>query len=125
MRPTLSPAGDIPHVWPVRGPCVAGGTGHDRGVTVGAVLFDMDGTLIESEGLWAISLQQLAAEHGGVLSEPARLSMVGTDMVASMAIFRADLGLPDLDFVTSTDRLVELTETLFAAGLPWRPGALN
>jgi HAD superfamily hydrolase (TIGR01509 family) len=93
-------------------------------VTVGAVLFDMDGTLIESEGLWAISLQQLAAEHGGVLSEPARLSMVGTDMVASMAIFREDLGLPDLDFVTSTDRLVELTETLFAAGLPWRPGAL-
>jgi HAD superfamily hydrolase (TIGR01509 family) len=93
-------------------------------VTVGAVLFDMDGTLIESEGLWAISLQQLAAELGGVLSEPARLSMVGTDMVASMAIFREDLGLPELDFVASTDRLVELTETLFAAGLPWRPGAL-
>jgi HAD superfamily hydrolase (TIGR01509 family) len=94
-------------------------------MTVAAVLFDMDGTLIESEQLWAISLQQLAAELGGELSETARLTMVGTDMVESMAIFRADLGLPDLDFVTSSDRLVELTEVLFAAGLPWRPGALE
>lgn len=94
-------------------------------MTVAAVLFDMDGTLIESEQLWAISLQQLAAELGGELSEDARLAMVGTDMVASMAIFRADLGLPDLDYVKSSDRLVELTEILFAAGLPWRPGALE
>jgi HAD superfamily hydrolase (TIGR01509 family) len=95
-------------------------------VTVAAVLFDMDGTLIESEQLWAVSLQQLAAEHGGTLSETARLDMVGADMVAAMRIFRADLGLTDLDFdfTRSAARLVELTEALFAGGLPWRPGAL-
>lgn len=88
------------------------------------MLFDMDGTLIESEQLWAISLQQLAAEYGGALSEEARVTMVGTDMVASMRIFRDDLGLPGLDYAASAGRLVELTEALFADGLPWRKGAL-
>ncbi|WP_027347252.1 HAD family hydrolase [Hamadaea tsunoensis] len=87
------------------------------------MLFDMDGTLIESEALWAVALQQLAGEYGGVLSEAARISMVGTDMPTSMGIFHADLGQEWRDPVLGAARLVELTEVLFAAGLPWRPGA--
>ena len=94
-----------------------------EGVTVAAVLFDMDGTLIDSEQLWAVSLQQLATEYGGELSEAARFRMVGTDMPTSMRIFHEDLGELDRDHAVSAERLVELTETLFAAGLPWRPGA--
>jgi len=93
-------------------------------VTVAAVLFDMDGTLIESEQLWAISLQKLATEYGGQLSDAARVAMVGTDMPTSMQIFHDDLGRADLDHALGAARLVELTEALFAAGLPWRPGAL-
>lgn len=92
-------------------------------MTVAAVLFDMDGTLIESEQLWAISLQQLAKEYGGELSEAARIAMVGTDMPTSMRIFHDDLGRTDLVHHVSAARLVELTEALFAAGLPWRTGA--
>jgi HAD superfamily hydrolase (TIGR01509 family) len=94
-----------------------------EGVTVAAVLFDMDGTLIDSEQLWAISLQQLAAEYGGALTDAARLSMVGTDMPTSMRIFHEDLGQQDRNYAVSANRLVELTEALFAAELPWRPGA--
>jgi HAD superfamily hydrolase (TIGR01509 family) len=94
-------------------------------VTVAAVLFDMDGTLIESEQLWAISLQQLAAEYGGTLSDTARIAMIGSDMAASMRIFHEDLGRMDLDHTVGAERLVELTEALFADGLPWRTGALE
>ena len=94
-------------------------------MTVAAVLFDMDGTLIESEQLWAISLQRLAVEYGGTLSDAARIAMVGTDMPTSMRIFHDDLGRTDLDHAAGAQRLVELTEALFAAGLPWRTGALE
>ncbi|MEV6963721.1 HAD family phosphatase [Hamadaea sp. NPDC051192] len=90
-----------------------------------AVLFDMDGTLIDSEQLWAISLQQLAGEYGGQLSEDARLRMVGTDMPTSMGIFHSDLGQEHRDYAYSAERLVSLTGELFAQGLPWRPGALE
>ncbi|NUT34258.1 MAG: HAD family phosphatase [Hamadaea sp.] len=83
----------------------------------------MDGTLIDSEQLWAISLQQLATEYGGVLSDVARATMVGSDMPTSMRIFHEDLGAHDRDHAVGAARLVELTETLFAQGLPWRPGA--
>src|SRR3954454_18816636 len=85
----------------------------------------MDGTLIESEQLWAVSLQQLAEEYGGRLSEAARIAMVGTDMPTSMRIFHEDIGRTDLDHAVGAQRLVELTEALFAAGLPWRTGALE
>ena len=39
-----------------------------------AVLFDMDGTLVDSEKLWDIALDELADQYGAVLSDrgPAR-----------------------------------------------------
>jgi HAD superfamily hydrolase (TIGR01509 family) len=90
---------------------------------VTAVLFDMDGTLIESEQLWGLALRQLAAEYGGELSEAARRSMVGTYMPTSMRLLHEDLDQPWRDDSRSAERVVELTELLFTAGLPWRPGA--
>jgi HAD superfamily hydrolase (TIGR01509 family) len=93
------------------------------GVTLAAVLFDMDGTLVNSEPLWEETLHELAAELGGTLSDAARASMVGTDMATSMTILHADLGQPWRDIAASGLRITELTERLFARGLPWRDGA--
>jgi len=42
-----------------------------------AVLFDMDGTLVDSEKLWDISLAALYEELGGRLTPQVRASMVG------------------------------------------------
>ncbi|WP_229076436.1 HAD family phosphatase [Actinoplanes sp. DH11] len=90
-----------------------------------AVLFDMDGTLVDSERLWGIALAELAVHAGGTLSETARLAMVGTSMSRSMQIFRDDLGQPGrpeaADVTWLTDRVCEL----FADGLVWRPGAMD
>jgi HAD superfamily hydrolase (TIGR01509 family) len=87
------------------------------------VLFDMDGTLVDSEKLWGIGLEDLAVRAGGKLSAEARLAMVGTSMPVSMAIFRDDLGQPDRPSEPDVAWLTERVAELFAEGLVWRPGA--
>jgi HAD superfamily hydrolase (TIGR01509 family) len=88
-----------------------------------AVLFDMDGTLVDSEKVWTVALNELAAHLGGVLSPAARAAMVGTSMAESMDILHIDLGQPGLDVVTSVHWLEERMKDLFAEGLVWQPGA--
>jgi HAD superfamily hydrolase (TIGR01509 family) len=88
-----------------------------------AVLFDMDGTLIDSEKIWAVALEDLAARYGGVLSREARVAMVGASSERTMEIMLADLGQPWHDPVEGADWLDLRALELFAAGLDWRPGA--
>jgi HAD superfamily hydrolase (TIGR01509 family) len=88
-----------------------------------AVLFDMDGTLVDSEKVWEIALQELAAWAGGTLSPKARAAMVGTSMAASMRIFREDLGQPDRPEGPDVEWLTSRVLNLFREGLVWRPGA--
>ncbi len=95
----------------------AGATG------LAAVLFDMDGTLVDSEKVWDVGLAELAARYGGALSAEARAEMVGTSMTESMAILHGDIGQPWRDETTSVDWLEERVKELFADGLIWRPGA--
>jgi HAD superfamily hydrolase (TIGR01509 family) len=89
------------------------------------VLFDMDGTLVDSEKVWDIALKELAQRAGGKLSEQARIAMIGSNMGRSMQILRDDLGQPDRpeapDVAWLTDRVFEL----FGNGLVWRPGAYD
>ncbi|MBM9466061.1 HAD family phosphatase [Nakamurella sp. YIM 132084] len=87
-----------------------------------AVLFDMDGTLTDSEKLWTVALERLAEELGGSLSEAARAAMVGQAIEASIRLLFDDLGI-DGDHAAATRRLLDLTEQIFGEGLPWRPGA--
>jgi HAD superfamily hydrolase (TIGR01509 family) len=90
-----------------------------------AVLFDMDGTLVDSEKLWDISMHELYARLGGVLTPEVRESTVGGSAESVMAIVYADLGLdPDpAAMAESADWLHDRTGELFEAGLPWLPGA--
>jgi HAD superfamily hydrolase (TIGR01509 family) len=60
---------------------------------------------------------------GGVLSDRARLAMVGTSMAESMRLFRDDLGLPDRPEAPDAAWLVDRVHELFGEGLVWRPGA--
>jgi HAD superfamily hydrolase (TIGR01509 family) len=87
-----------------------------------AVLFDMDGTLLDSEKLWDVALHDLAAWLGGELSENARNRMVGSSMGRSVAILHADLGV-EADAESSACFLTERMAELLAGELIWRPGA--
>ncbi|GAA4858325.1 HAD family hydrolase [Actinomycetospora straminea] len=91
-----------------------------------AVLWDMDGTLVDSEWLWDVSLADLAAHLGGELSVELREDLVGSSLPRSVSAVRAAAGLDpdDPDGVAADGRwLLERTKRLFAVDLPWRPGA--
>lgn len=89
-----------------------------------AVLFDMDGTLLDSEKLWDIALADLAHWLGGTLSPAARRRMVGSSLGPSIAIMHDDLGI-DADPESSACFLLERMAELFATHVVWRPGAEN
>jgi HAD superfamily hydrolase (TIGR01509 family) len=90
-----------------------------------AVLWDMDGTLVDSEKVWSVSLAETARRLGGELSAAAREAMVGSNMARTLVLLFDDLGLdPDPDRMVHAQRwLTVRTGELFAAGLVWRPGA--
>ena len=90
-----------------------------------AVLFDMDGTLVETEQYWGEAMFELAARLGGRMSDAARARTVGASMRVSMGILHADLGLSrSHEQLLADGRWVEdRTAELMAAGISWRPGA--
>ena len=90
-----------------------------------AVLFDMDGTLVETEQLWGEAMFELAGQLGGRMSDEARAATVGTSMRVAMEILHADLGIRRTDAELWDDAAwVEgRTAELMAGGVEWRPGA--
>jgi HAD superfamily hydrolase (TIGR01509 family) len=98
--------------------------GH-RAANLRAVLFDMDGTLVETEQYWGAAMFELAERLGGRMSEGARASTVGSTMRRSMTILHADLGLVRTEEQLLADaRWVEnRTAQLLGAGISWCPGA--
>jgi HAD superfamily hydrolase (TIGR01509 family) len=90
-----------------------------------AVLFDMDGTLVETEQHWGTALFEMADRLGGRMSPAARESTVGSSMRAAMEILHADLGVTRSEEQLQADaRWVELrAQELMSQGITWRPGA--
>lgn len=87
-----------------------------------AVLFDMDGTLLDSEKVWDVALDDLAHYLGGELSDAARRRMVGSSLARSITIMHDDLRI-DADPECSGAYLLERAAELFRTALVWKPGA--
>ena len=89
-----------------------------------AVLFDMDGTLVDSEKVWYIALSELAAGIGGPLSSAARTAIIGAAMTRAVQILHHDLGAHGRDAVADIAWLENRVDALIAVeGLTWQPGA--
>ncbi|MGY1985608.1 HAD family hydrolase [Blastococcus sp. SYSU DS0669] len=90
-----------------------------------AVLFDMDGTLVQTEEYWGEAMFELAASLGGRMSPEARAATVGTSMRRSMQVLHADLGVVRTQQQLQADaRWVEdRVGELMGRGIAWRPGA--
>ena len=95
------------------------------GNSLQAVLFDLDGTLVETEHLWSEALVSLAARLGGEISPEARAATVGTSMPDALAILYADLGIEGSAERVAADRawVADLMQILLAEDLQWQPGA--
>lgn len=90
-----------------------------------AVLWDMDGTLVDSEKLWDIGIQELYRRHGRELGAQVRAATIGGSSEVVMRIVYADLGLePDpADMAQTSDWLHDYVGELFETDLPWCAGA--
>lgn len=87
-----------------------------------AVLFDMDGTVVDSEPLWADAMRLIATDLGGTLTEEALARTTGLSVPASVDLMLAELG-SDLPHHEATEQLLGRTAEVFAAELMWQPGA--
>ncbi|GAA3823472.1 HAD family hydrolase [Cellulomonas soli] len=86
-----------------------------------AVLWDMDGTLIDTEPFWIAAEIELVEAHGGVWTHEDGLALVGTPMSFSTATLRA-AGV-DLSVEEIGDFLNHRVGRGVAVGIPWQPGA--
>ena len=89
-----------------------------------AVLWDMDGTLVDTEPYWIEAEFALVAEHGGTWSQAHALNLVGNDLLVSGEYIREHGGV-DLPPEEIVDRLLDEVIARIQERVPWRPGAVE
>lgn len=91
------------------------------GALPAALLWDMDGTLVNTEPLWMAAETELVESWGGTWTYDDGLSLVGNPMKVSAAILQGrGVGL-------SLDEIIDFLNVRVAAAVaertPWQPGA--
>jgi HAD superfamily hydrolase (TIGR01509 family) len=86
-----------------------------------AVLWDMDGTLVDSEPYWQESQIRLVAEHGGTWSREDGDSLIGSGLWHSARVLQ-EHGV-DLSEDAIIDRMTNDVLDHMREHMPWRPGA--
>lgn len=87
-----------------------------------AVLWDMDGTLVDTEPYWMASEQELVRSFGGTWTHDDGMLLVGQGLWTSAAILQSrGVDLPADEIVYGLTERVR--EKLAGEGVPWRPGA--
>lgn len=87
-----------------------------------AVLWDMDGTLVDTEPYWMVAETELVESFGGVWTHADCMLMVGSGLWAAATILQdrgVEMDADDIVQWLTTRVQDQLTEH----GVPWRPGA--
>ena len=95
-----------------------------RASKLAAVLWDMDGTLVDTEPYWIEVEFALVAEFGGTWSMEHALNLVGNDLLVSGDYIREHGGV-DLTPEQIVDRLLDGVVARVRERVPWRPGAVE
>jgi HAD superfamily hydrolase (TIGR01509 family) len=89
-----------------------------------AVVFDLDGVLIDSEQVWDDVREELARERGGRWHERAQRDMMGMSSPEWSRYMHENIGLSESP--EEINRIVvERMLERYAAGPPWLPGAID
>jgi HAD superfamily hydrolase (TIGR01509 family) len=89
-----------------------------------AVIFDLDGLLVDSEPVWDDVRENLARERGGRWHDDAQRDMMGMSSTEWSRYMHDRIGLAESP--AEINRLVvERMLARYAAGPPWLPGAVE
>lgn len=89
-----------------------------------AVLFDMDGTLVDTEPYWIATEYVLAEKYGGSWSDEHALNLVGNDLIESGRYIREHMGI-DLEPAEIVEELLDGVVAKIQQQVPWCPGAVE
>ena len=87
-----------------------------------AVLWDMDGTLVDTEPYWMECEFTLAAKYGGTWTHEHGLAVVGGDLIDSATYMREHMGI-DRTPLQIVEELLDGVVEMVEREIPWRPGA--
>jgi len=87
-----------------------------------AVIFDLDGVIVDSEGAWNDARRQLTEESGGSWRADAQRAMMGMSSVEWSRYMYDELGVP-MPPQEISDRVVERLERHYEEELPLIAGA--
>ena len=91
---------------------------------LGAVLFDLDGLLLDTERLARRAWQSALADWGYSLPDALFLSVIGRTARSTAEVFRQSFG-PDLPLDLVIRRKDEVLDALYAQPIPVQPGVLE
>jgi HAD superfamily hydrolase (TIGR01509 family) len=89
-----------------------------------AVLWDMDGTLVDTEPYWIETEYELAERYGGRWSDADALHLVGNDLLSSGRYIRERMGI-DVSAERIVEELLDGVVSRVESDVPWRPGAVD
>jgi HAD superfamily hydrolase (TIGR01509 family) len=87
-----------------------------------AVLWDMDGTLVDTEPYWIAEERSLVQAHGGVWTDEHANQLVGNDLLVSAEYILAHSPI-ELTPVEIVHELLAGVVARVTEHVPWRPGA--
>jgi len=90
-----------------------------------AVVFDMDGLLLETEGLWLAAETEMFHRHGAEFTREDQLAVIGTSAEVSARHFAARLGWPVERGHEAAAESLAIMHGLVRQGVATRPGAVE
>ena len=90
-----------------------------------AVIFDMDGLLLDTETLWHAAETDLFARHGGTFTWNDKMAVIGTSYDFTSTYFADRLGMPRERGPELVSEMLELMHERVRRAVDARPGAVE
>ncbi|NHB86062.1 HAD family phosphatase [Tessaracoccus sp. HDW20] len=87
-----------------------------------AVLWDFDGTLVDTEPIWAEIEAEMLAEHGVIWDEEMMRSVIGQNAFVTTRQMAESIGMPERQEEIHAELHERIVARLLRDGLPFLPG---